>query len=212
MDRLKVIALVVGIVSMMVWMFQVVALADDKGYVEWNSRCGSGMMLNSCGDKSLRESSCKEVADHAKAAAAFGVLTILLLSVTWITHTLLAVPVINKMLMARNGFKQFTMNHLWILHLVASLFLFITWCTLTGLYYREFCGEKIKDLATLQHGFAFLIINNVVEVALAVTCLRGLHIGASANAGEKTPPSTPPPADERGHTPQKAYGNPLAYD
>eukprot|EP01059_Diplonema_ambulator_P006399 TRINITY_DN16119_c0_g2_i7.p1 TRINITY_DN16119_c0_g2~~TRINITY_DN16119_c0_g2_i7.p1 ORF type:complete len:210 (+),score=51.43 TRINITY_DN16119_c0_g2_i7:67-696(+) len=187
MHRMKIIAIVIAFLTMLIWMLQVVALADDKGYVKWSDRCGSGMFVNSCGSKSLRDSSCKAVADHAKVAAAFGVMAVLLMSFTWVTHTLLAITPINEMLMATLKYRSFILNHLWKMHLLIAIFLLVCWCTLTGLYYRELCHDKIQSHASLQHGFAFLIVNDIAEVLLTFLCTQRRHLGAFAELLETAP-------------------------
>eukprot|EP01064_Diplonema_japonicum_P014819 TRINITY_DN2250_c0_g1_i4.p2 TRINITY_DN2250_c0_g1~~TRINITY_DN2250_c0_g1_i4.p2 ORF type:complete len:185 (+),score=50.59 TRINITY_DN2250_c0_g1_i4:67-621(+) len=173
-------AIALAVVALIVWIFQVVALAAKDAILDADRGwCDAGLFNSECGGDGLVDSRCDDVADHAKAAAAFGVLAVLIMSLTMIVHILMAIPPAKGKVA---GPLSPLLNFMFAVHFVCALFLMITWCVLAGMFDRKFCGGKLKNSSNLSYGFAFFIINFIAEIVMGVLCMMGWHGGSSAKS------------------------------
>eukprot|EP01064_Diplonema_japonicum_P014818 TRINITY_DN2250_c0_g1_i3.p2 TRINITY_DN2250_c0_g1~~TRINITY_DN2250_c0_g1_i3.p2 ORF type:complete len:187 (+),score=43.92 TRINITY_DN2250_c0_g1_i3:67-627(+) len=172
--------MVLAAVATVVWIFQIVALAGKDAIIDLNTSGGVGLFEAKGNGIALVDSSCDDVADHAKAAAAFGVLAVLIMSLTMIVHILMAVPQVKEKVQKP---LAPVLNFFFVTHFVCALFLMITWCCVAGLYDRKLCSQKAKNHGDLSYGFAFFIINFIAEIVMGVLCMMG-WLGITKTSGK----------------------------
>eukprot|EP01059_Diplonema_ambulator_P004059 TRINITY_DN1374_c0_g1_i2.p1 TRINITY_DN1374_c0_g1~~TRINITY_DN1374_c0_g1_i2.p1 ORF type:complete len:187 (+),score=75.41 TRINITY_DN1374_c0_g1_i2:64-624(+) len=177
-------AIVLAFIMLVMWVFQIVALAGKQAIVK-NGGCGAGLFDSEChgwsGD-GLTDARCGDVKDHARAVAAFGVIAVLVMSFCLIIHVIMAIPPA-KSALAGNSVMQAILNYIFAVHFVNAFFLLLCWAITAGMYDRKLCGSKLKWGGNdLSYGFAFFIVNMVLEIIVGVLCMMGWHGGSSAKS------------------------------
>eukprot|EP01064_Diplonema_japonicum_P032805 TRINITY_DN6271_c1_g1_i2.p2 TRINITY_DN6271_c1_g1~~TRINITY_DN6271_c1_g1_i2.p2 ORF type:complete len:221 (+),score=41.89 TRINITY_DN6271_c1_g1_i2:35-697(+) len=175
----------IAVTSVVVWTFQVAALADEKGFVVNKIGGGGDGVFESTGWKGYRYDSCKERKDHMRAAAAFGTLAVLVLSVTMVVHIMLAIPQTGQKVLGFGLMGKVITDYLWVFYAVAGIFLLLTWGILCGLYDRQLCGSRVKWAKELNFGFTFFVINSVVCVFMAFAAYNRVHVQGVAQRDEQ---------------------------
>ena len=207
----KIIKAIIIFVCLLVFVLQIVALADPKGYIKcknnltyyntggfsyyisrnvWAQKCG----MFQCDDwGNLREYQPRNVPTegkaYIKAACAFGVIAAVLMGISLILHILLLPPKILGKLMMNKVVALYVVKPYWIVHVLTAICCLISWAILLAYY-----DKWIDSDYSLQHGFVFLIINMCFELALAFACFKHMHSdGPKIIVNDSVPPQYPPP-------------------
>eukprot|EP00755_Sulcionema_specki_P031816 Sspe_Gene.97414::Locus_71006_Transcript_1_1_Confidence_1.000_Length_676::g.97414::m.97414 len=153
--------------SVVSWVFMVAAMADDEGLIDPDSSYSSGIGLFKHPHGKTEKICDSTWKDQIKAAQAFAVMAVLLMSFAMIAHILALIPQVSSQLpgAVRNPMI------LVALHGVAAVFLLLVWAIIAGWYDTSHtCGRaKVNPSKSgdLSWAFAFFIICFVFEIILA---------------------------------------------
>eukprot|EP00755_Sulcionema_specki_P019710 Sspe_Gene.70135::Locus_41419_Transcript_1_10_Confidence_0.154_Length_773::g.70135::m.70135 len=117
---------------------------------------------------------CADLAGHMSAAQAFSIVAILFMILAFILALLKITPLKEKLPDSLFGIHQ-------IVYWASAIVLLVTWALVAASFDQEMCGCKVKDYATLNFGFAFLIINFVFMIICAI--LQGASQGMEGTSG-----------------------------
>ncbi|KAJ9459225.1 hypothetical protein DIPPA_31804 [Diplonema papillatum] len=172
---LHIVNVCIGFLS---WIFCVVAMATDDGVLT-----GTGFTVGLFKSKTggwtfdTSDMECSEASSHIKAAQAFAIMAILIMSFVLIVDILLLVPSVGSRI---EGMLPMGRKLLAIPCAVSAFFLLIVWAVLAGFYNETMCETTFKDFTDLNYGFAFFIICMVFEIIRAV-----LHVVGSGATSTK---------------------------
>ena len=184
---------IIAFVAFIGWIFQVVALASDKGYVKGSSvDCGIWAKCSSGGNWS-----CLDVAG-VKAARAFGVLAVLCMSFTMVIHIAFAFRATTKFLQ-RSSIVMKVVSYIQYIHIAAAVMNLISWACLAGVYdnHEDSICAAVMDNLDLGFSFAFLVIVMLVEVGLAYICWKDKHLPSGGDSSPGGMASAGPPPENR---------------
>eukprot|EP01064_Diplonema_japonicum_P003804 TRINITY_DN1249_c3_g1_i1.p1 TRINITY_DN1249_c3_g1~~TRINITY_DN1249_c3_g1_i1.p1 ORF type:complete len:197 (+),score=29.60 TRINITY_DN1249_c3_g1_i1:62-592(+) len=153
------------------WIFVIVMLAEPKswfGFKQQNVDSGCGIFNCKYGSGPDNYSGFCSISDYAKASQAFGVMSVLLISLMLVVHLIQALG-------KGSLIPAAVQPHLRWVHIVAAVFLAILWILMAAWVAKD-CYNVVK----VQYGVFFGVIVMITEIVCWWLCSAG---GAPASSG-----------------------------
>ena len=166
----KIATIVLLALAVLGWVFVVVVLAEPTSILKMSKGDGGCGVFNCKDDLDLGKYC--DIESKVAATKAFGVISVLFLSMTMIVHIIQAVGQGALVPAAVQPYIKFV-------HLIAAVFLLIFWVLMVIVYTSEcdnryYIGTvKISDLADINYGVFFGVIVMIFEILNFFLCKMG---------------------------------------